>query len=104
MIRRSKVIVAYSGLRRGPSITSAPLSSRSRERTRGLAGTVLFGDQARKAWQIDEIESVVLAREHCDGGLLEAADMIPCLFERDRIVLCDRREYQISEEAQPANQ
>src|SRR6266851_966005 len=81
-----------------------PLSSCKRGRTSRLARTEFFGDQAREAWQINEIEGIVLAGEHCDSGLLEPADMIPSLLERDRVILRYRREDQIDEEAQPANQ
>src|SRR5580658_4869779 len=61
-------------LRRGVDLTSLSVGAL-------LIGTETFGQQSRKARQIEQIEGVVLARKHRDRRPFERVNMLPRLFQ-----------------------
>jgi hypothetical protein len=63
-----------------------------------------FSEEPREAWQVYQIKGFLLTGEHRHGCGLERSHVFPRLFERHRIILCDRRESEFDEEPQSAHQ
>ncbi len=68
-----------------------------------LVGTKAFGEQTGETGEIEQIESVVLAREHRDRSTLECTHVLPAFLESHGVVLGDRGESEFDEKAEAAH-